>query len=213
MQPGTFFDKHWFPTNSPILPGTASPKEIAWKWGIKQGIQTKKIKSSSAFIKNTSGSLSFDKMGVVSTQNFNNASLFNAAVGPISTHGTPPVDVPGAALGTLILPRPTRILYFVMGIAYVDSLFKDVSSADQVDIGFHDTTTGNLFVNVLPYGLPVTIASNSDQWWYPQMLARTAIRTETAGTHVYNLYYGVDGTNGGTASLFAYEFGYMLLGQ
>ena len=67
-------DKYLTPINSGMSQGSIPPHKVPWEFGVSQGIQSKKIRSSSGYFKHLSA-------GTIGTATYNNAiitaSLFN----------------------------------------------------------------------------------------------------------------------------------------
>ena len=153
-----------------------------------------------------------DGTGLVSTVNFPSVQIFNGAASQ-STSSTSLVDVTGGSIGNIITDRTIRVIVYLMGYGYNDSLISSDLS-DQMEMAFVDSSDASTIANVQIPGAAVTNVTGGGTSFTmtvgDQMVYQMAVVDVLAGSHSYKLQ--VKAINGGTAYLHAYLGGFIVLG-
>lgn len=153
-----------------------------------------------AIIKNSTGTIVIDDTGLTSTTNF---LADQASAAPtITTTSTSFVDISGSTMASFTLTRSVNVFINVSAIIDNTDFFTDGYWAK---IGVIDSVDGEL-INLVGGGTPITGGVE-----YPSLAAISGFATLSAGTHTLKLQWCVDG--GGTAELYFWGFGYLLLGN
>lgn len=172
------------------------------------------VTDGNIIVQNTAGGTVIDSEGIVSTTSFENTSLFNGAAG-LSTTSTSYVDVSGGVVGTIVTTRSLNVSFFLMGLGY-NSDFITAQNLRYMELTIYDSFLADDVTNIFINGGATTDveSSGSTTDFYltmsDQMVSRSSILTLAAGTHSYKLRYRA--VTGGTATLNAYEAGYIILG-
>jgi hypothetical protein len=167
-------------------------------------------------IKDDSGNTIIDTSGLNSLSNFKQAQAFNGAAG-LSTTSTSFVDVAGSSLTSLVFPRTTNVLVYMMSYGLNgNAISSDLS--DKLEVRLYDSfindslantiTCGSCATNVVPDGMGGLDITQSVS---EEMVYEMAVLQMAAGTHNLKLQYKASG--GGTAYLVAWLAGYIVLGS
>ena len=90
-------NKYLQPLESPVDTSTPQAKYVPWEWGVRQGVQTKKIRSSTGYFKKLSagqiGSVTSITGGTITSSSFNQGTITNSSFQgtisqPVSSGGT-----------------------------------------------------------------------------------------------------------------------------
>src|ERR1035437_6925979 len=90
-------NKYLQPLNSPVDDANPQQKFVPWEWGVQQGVQLKKIRSSTAFFNKLSanilGSVTNITGGTITTSRFSTGTIVNSSFQgtisqPVTSGGT-----------------------------------------------------------------------------------------------------------------------------
>lgn len=164
------------------------------------------VNDGSIVIKNAGGTTSIDASGVVSTSNFQGVSVSSS--GTFTNTGTTFATVPNSSLTTLVLTRTTRVLLFAFSYGWNQGMLYTPASDVQIETKIKENNSGSLTLNNFLSGIISTDLITT--YMTPQSVYRQGITSLAAGTYDYSLMFRATGA--GTAEIFNYEVGYMVLG-
>ncbi len=166
-------------------------------------------------IANANGTI-IDETGLVSTNNFIHAQVFNGAAG-LSTPSISFVDVAGSSLSSIVLTRSAKVLVYMMSHGYnSNAISSDLTH--NMEVRLYDSFLNGALANTITFGSTATrlwVDGGGFLNWSStvanQMVYELAVLTMAAGTHNLKLQYKA--VNGGTAYLNAWLAGYIILGK
>lgn len=168
------------------------------------------INNGSITIKNSSGSAVIDSMGLNSLNNFKGTAVAAFDL-TYTTTSTTPVNITSASLG-FNLARDSYLLVYYFG-DIDNSNFLNSNGSHRVILTLKDTEVGNNVFSLYSggeswansSGTAVTTGIRSNN------IAMVRIVQFSAGTHT--LVEQIQCENGGTAELYGWEMGYLILGN
>ena len=163
-----------------------------------------------AVIKNQTGTVVIDDIGLTSTTNFIGSSILSNGGG--STTSTSFVDVAGTTMNSFTLARSAKV--FIFWFFYGYGQIQDSTPYD-IAIQIYDSDTSTAYVNGYcagTLGFHIDGRGNVDsRYLFGTMSARSGVGTFAAGTHTLKLQYKANG--GGEATWGSANIGYIILGN
>lgn len=170
-----------------------------------------KLLSNNITIKNNNGTTIIDSTGMISSNNFPKAQVFNGAASQTTT-STSNVDVTGGSIATFTVSGSPAIgLFYCMGYGY-NSNFITSNGLDKMEVSLYDSLIGTVIsanitgngTTYTPDGTTFTFTVNNE------MVMFSSILTMDVGVHTYKLQ--MKAVNGGTANLHGFLGGIVVLG-
>lgn len=167
-------------------------------------------------LKDNTQTVFVDEKGVNSLNTFYSAQLTGNT--EISTSSTSMVDIADGVLGDLVLARSVKLLLFLFTYGKNDN-FNSGSNAGEAQIydsflgtstGVNVYFTGSWFTKV-NWDINTGLINSTVERVSAQTESNIGIVTAAAGTHSYKIRYRASGA--GTARLYNWRFGYVILGK
>lgn len=166
------------------------------------------VNSGSITIQNSSGTTILDSYGLNSINNFGNDYIVFS--GTATTTSSTPTPVANGTLDPIVLSRDTNIYIYLVTVGYNEGLVG--TAYPLMAVGLYEGTTA--LMRTYPSGKPVYNIDGSGHVTEYALIAdvqtNAGIGQFAAGTHTFaTKFYIIDG---GTADLFGFEVGYIVLG-